>query len=294
MHMRFLALGLLVVIAACQPLARPFQPVQKALAPSQLSALGPRSGIVVVAPTGAGPEVTARLPGRVAAALRERQVPATASARPNRRFALRSEVRTQFGRGDTAEVTVRWTLRDPQGAILAAWDQSLSGEGAASHLADPLVIDAFAEIAAEELAARIGPGVLGPAAAPFAGPVSLAITPISGAPGDGNEALTQALAHTLRVRGVDVGAIDQNVAFFVGGGVTISAVPGGERVDIVWWLLRSDGQEVGTVDQSNVLAVGALDGAWEDVAYAIAEGAADGILELLKRPEAAAARSAAN
>ena len=48
------------------------------------------------------------------------------------------------------------------------------------------------------------------------------------------------------------------------------------------------------VDQSNVLAVGALDGPWKDLAYAIAEGAADGILALLERPEPSTIRASAN
>lgn len=290
----FLAIAL-VVVAACQPLAQPFQPQKKSLAPSQLSALGPRSGIVVVAPTGAGPEVTARLPARVAAALLERKIPATAKANPSQRFALRSEVKTHFGSNDTAEITVRWTLRNPQGSIFAAWDQYQSAEGAAWRLADPRVIDTFAATAAEELASRIGPGVLGPSrATALADPVSLAILPINGAPGDGNVSLTHALANTLRGRGIDVEPLDQNVAFFISGSVSISAVNGGERVDVVWWLLRSDGQEVGMVDQSNVLAVGALDGPWKDLAYAIAEGAADGILALLERPEPSTIRASAN
>lgn len=292
--MRFLVLGLLALVTACQPLARPFQPENKALAPSQLSALGPRSGIVVAAPAGANAAVAALLPQRVAAALRERQVPATARADPQRRFALLSDIRTRSVHADAVEVEVRWTLRDPQGAVLTTWDQAMSADGEAWRLADPLVIEAFAAIAALELAARIGSGELDSAQDRPSGPVSLAIAPIFGAPGDGNESLTQALADTLRLRGVKVAALDQNVTFFLSGGVTVSAVAGGERVDIVWWLLRSDGQEVGTVDQSNVLALGTLDGAWEDVAYAIAEGAADGILALLKRPEAALVRPAAN
>ncbi len=190
---------------------------------------------------------------------------------------------------------MRWTLRDPQGSIFAAWDQFQSVEGAAWRLADPLVIDTFAATVAKELASRIEPGVLGPATATArAGPVSLAILPIDGAPGDGNVSLTLALANTLRVRGIDVEPLDQNVAFFISGGVSISAVKDGERVDVVWWLLRSDGQEVGMVDQSNVLAVGALDGPWKDLAYAIAEGAADGILALLERPEPSTIRASAN
>lgn len=292
--MRFLVLGLLALIAACQPLGRPFQPEQKALAPSQLSALGPFSGLVVAAPVGANAAVAALLPQRVAAALRDRQVPATARADPRRRFALLSDIKTRSARSGAVEIAVRWTLRDPQGAVVTAWDQPLSADVAAWRRADPLVIEAFAAAAALELAARIGSGEHDSAQDPPSAPVSLAIAPIFGAPGDGNESLTQALADTLRGRGVDVAAVDQNVTFFVSGGVTISTVAGGERVDIVWWLLRSDGQEVGTVNQSNILALGALDGAWEDVAYAIADGAADGILALLKRPEAARVRSAAN
>lgn len=292
--MRFLVLGLLVAIAACQPLARPFQPEQKGLGTDQLSALGPRSGIVVAAPAGANVAVAALLPQDVATALIANEVPATATADPHRRFALLSDIKTRSGPADALEIAVRWTLRNPQGSILTEWDQFMSVNSADWREADPFVIETFAEAAANELAARIGSGELDSARDQRTGPVSLAVAPIYGAPGDGNESLVQALADTLRARGIEVGTTDQTVAFFVSGGVTISAVPGGEQVDIVWWLLRADGEEVGSIDQSNVLPVGALDGAWEDVAYAIAEGAVDGLLELLERPEAAAERAAAN
>lgn len=292
MRLRFLVLGVAALAAACQPLARPFQPGQKSLGTEQLSALGPRSGIVVAAPAGANAAVAALLPQRVAIALRDRQVPATAAADPHRRFALLSDIRTQPAASGTVQVAVRWTLRDPTGSVLTAWDQAMSADGAAWRRADPLVIEAFAVVAAVELAARIGSGEAGSAQAQGPGPVSLAIAPIFGAPGDGNGSLTRALMETLRLRGVEVTATDQNVTYFVSGGVTVTAVAGGERIDIVWGLLRADGQEVGTVDQSNVITPGTLDGAWGDVAYAIAEGAVDGILALLKRPESGAAQAA--
>ncbi len=284
--MRTLVLGLIAVLAACQPLPRPFQPDRKLPTGDQLAALGPRSGIVVVAPTGARAEVAARLPGLVAAALRAQEVPATALASPVRRYALRPHVSTRLSRAGRTDVAVHWTLRDPGGAIFAAWDQRLTADAGAWRQADQSLLESLADSAAAKLAALIGPDIIAPP--PLrAQPLVLAIGPVEGAPGDGNRALTQALLGTFRLRGFDAREAREPGSFLVTARVVVRPGPGGERVDIVWSVTGPAGRDLGTVRQSNVVPAGTLDGAWTDVAFAIAEGAADGVLEALQRADAA-------
>lgn len=283
--MRILVLGLIALLAACQPVPRPFQADRKAPTGDELAALGPRSGIVVVAPTGARANVTALLPGIVAEALLAQEVPATALASPVRRFSLRSHVSTRFTRAGRADIAVRWTLRDPGGAIFATWDQRLTANAGAWRLADTPLLEDLADGAAAKLTALIGPDAVDPRPPTERTPV-LAIGSVEGAPGDGGPALAQALLGTLRLRGFDARLDRAPGSFLVNARVTLTPGIGGDRVDIVWSVTGPGGRDVGTVRQSNLVPTGTLDGAWGDVAFAIAEGAADGILEALQRSAA--------
>ncbi len=51
---------------------------------------------------------------------------------------------------------------------------------------------------------------------------------------------------------------------------------------MTWTLSLPDGTEVGQVAQENMIAAGALKGRWGAIAVAIADGAADGIAELVR------------
>ena len=43
-----------------------------------------------------------------------------------------------------------------------------------------------------------------------------------------------------------------------------------------------EGEELGSVTQSNVVPVGALDGPWGNIAHAVADGGAEGVVVLLR------------
>ena len=55
----------------------------------------------------------------------------------------------------------------------------------------------------------------------------------------------------------------------------------GERITVDWVLTRPSGREIGVIQQNNVLAIGAIDQGWPDVARAIAGAAADGLIEMM-------------
>ena len=54
-----------------------------------------------------------------------------------------------------------------------------------------------------------------------------------------------------------------------------------QDVTITWSLRNAGGNQLGEVKQQNRIPAGLLDGAWGDVAYAVASSAAPGITALL-------------
>ena len=282
LHLGILFAGLALIAAACQPVARPFQPTQKTVTVDQLVDLGPRSGVVILATEGADAALGSRLAGLVAAALRDAGVPASATAQPRQRYALASSLQAVAESGNALGVSFVWTLVDPEGGVFATWEQSERVDAAAWQDADAATLAFVAGRTAEHFAALIAAS---PSAAQGGPPRSVAIWPVDGAPGDGHISLTQALAAALRARGIAVAELGEAESFVILGGIKTAPTDGGEQVEIRWSLLRPDGREVGIVSQSNIVPAGSLDGPWGEIAYAIADGAAEGLLTLLRAPE---------
>jgi hypothetical protein len=67
---------------------------------------------------------------------------------------------------------------------------------------------------------------------------------------------------------------------------TVALTPAAKNqqdVTITWSLRNSDGKQIGEVKQQNRIPAGSLDGAWGDIAYAVASSATPGIAALLDR-----------
>ena len=60
----------------------------------------------------------------------------------------------------------------------------------------------------------------------------------------------------------------------------------GEEVRIAWTLAQPDGEQVGTVNQTNRLPKGQLEGRWPSIVGAVAAGAVDGLLDIIEAVEA--------
>ena len=85
------------------------------------------------------------------------------------------------------------------------------------------------------------------------------------------------LSRTIRVL-----ANTEEGALMVLGGVKTSAHEDGQLVEVHWSVINDEGQELGSVTQSNVVPLGTLDGSWGDLAHDVADGAADGVVTLLR------------
>ena len=124
------------------------------------------------------------------------------------------------------------------------------------------------------------------AAAPTAtsgGPVAAVIPSLTGAPGDGNNALASALQAELTKNGVG-SASQGGTPYRVEGVVKVGAVADGKQpVQIDWNVKDPQGKRLGTVTQKNEIVAGSLDNSWGRTADAAAAAAAQGILKLLPK-----------
>lgn len=282
-----LVLGLGLLLAACQPLPRPF-------AAHELNPLLERpenAGVVVEEISGLPPELAREYRDAVVAALQEAGILAGTGPGNGASFRLKGAGNMAPGpqqsgsaRGP-ARSSVSWELTDASGRRLAGLESAAQLRPGAVARENRSAIGDIVRQVAEGLevgtlaAARLDQ-------APEASP-PVTVLPVDGAPGDGRDTLQRALALALRDRGVRVAAVDGKAdpkAILIHGDVAVAPVPPNrERVDIAWTVRRADGGELGRVTQSNTIPAGLLRGRWGQIALAAADGAADGIAVLVKR-----------
>lgn len=236
--------AVVVAVAGCGNLPRPFSPESKTVSPAENPYPADGAGVVVDG---------ARCPRSSAAvieALRQRDVPVAVG--PGNRGSMRLVCDGQ-----------NWLLSD-------AGDRRL-GE----------IPDDTPDGVAQGLLALIGRVELPPADT-FR--PALVVGPIIGAPGDGASALSRAMALALIGRGAALAQEPDDTALLVMGSVVISdAEPGSQFVEVIWEVLSPDGSRLGVVSQENTIDAGALDGPWGPIAPFIASAGADGVIELIDR-----------
>ncbi len=114
------------------------------------------------------------------------------------------------------------------------------------------------------------------------GPARVRFALVSGAPGDGNAALTARMREFLSRYGYVMQEVSDGATFGLEGRVNLVPLPNGQqRVEIVWRVSRRDGEELGQVVQMNEVPAGTLNRPWGDVAYVVAEEASGGIRQVL-------------
>ncbi|MEO8715273.1 MAG: hypothetical protein ABI369_09695, partial [Acetobacteraceae bacterium] len=116
----------------------------------------------------------------------------------------------------------------------------------------------------------------------------VAVPDVTGAPGDGDTALTRLMRVHLGALGVAVQDRSKGADFVVQGRVRVVPIGGGqERVEIQWIVTSPSGGpsggERGRVVQLNDVPTGSLSRAWADVAEAVTEQASGGIREVVLR-----------
>jgi hypothetical protein len=107
---------------------------------------------------------------------------------------------------------------------------------------------------------------------------------VAGAPGDGEQALADALSKQLAARGLKPADAFQANVYEVQGTVrTASAGKGKESVTVIWVVLAPDGTQLGVTRQTKEVRKGSLDKKWGPAAQAAAAAAAADIVRLVPR-----------
>jgi hypothetical protein len=108
------------------------------------------------------------------------------------------------------------------------------------------------------------------------------VTPISGAPGDGQKSLTAAIKPRLNAGGVKLATSSAANVYTVKGSVSLANASGGKQsIRIDWQVIDPKGRRLGTVSQQNTIPSGSLNGPWGPVADAAAGAAVEKIIKLL-------------
>jgi uncharacterized lipoprotein YmbA len=126
------------------------------------------------------------------------------------------------------------------------------------------------------------------ASLPSSAAVAAIVPTVTGAPGDGNTALSSALQRELSRQGVTM-ANRPGASYRIEGKVALGQGQAGKQTIQIDWLVRDpQGRSLGTVSQKNEIPEGSLNGSWGNTADAAAGAAAQGILKLL--PQASSAQ----
>ena len=115
-------------------------------------------------------------------------------------------------------------------------------------------------------------------------PAKVMVAAVTGAPGDGDQSLTQQMRARLAVLGPVVLTTPAGADFVVQGDVKVVPIAGHqERVEIQWSVKTASGDERGRVVQLNEIPAGTLDRYWGDVAVVVATEASNGVNDVIKR-----------
>lgn len=256
------------VLSACGNLPRPFQPDEKA-ADNPLLALPDGAGVVVLPPAGLGGDEARALAAALVAALQAENVPA--SPRPGN---AASHVLAARGSG---EGLVTLALRTPRGATVREIVVPMP------PARDRARLNAVTGAVARDIAAALQPEAVAPKP-----PRAVAIGPVTGrAAGDGLT-LARALDFALRRAGVRIADSADRDSLVVTAAVQVAPrAPGTRQVRVEWTMRAPDGSEVGQIRQENEVPADLVERGWPELAAAVADGAAEGIADLIERAPAA-------
>ncbi len=286
--MRFAVAAALFLLAACQPLPRPF--AQDVPPPNSEILTPPDSAGVMVEAIDGAPEPAAHdLAGLMAKALQDDDVPASTAASNRGSYRLTGKADAKDVGNGNVLVTIAWQMHDSQGVPVSRQDAALT---------IPATVWRQGGKGLTELARQSAPFlakmVESTAPAPLASSDPLiGVRLVTGAPGDGGESLTHAMADALRrAKLVLAEKPGDKPNFFVQGEVAVAPPAGGKQeIKISWSLLRPDGGQIGQVKQENAVPAGSLDGPWGLTAYDVANAAAPGIAALIAEIHRTAAPS---
>lgn len=267
--MRFSLLIAVAVLAACQPVPKPFS--HGNAPPSELLKLTDAKGITVLPVTDRTGEPLEQLTGQMVKALQEQNIPATYGGKSRSSYLLLGNLSAP-----PAPPALTWTLQTQQGDELGKVVQPL---GNLAGETPKLAKSGTFERSAAALAALIQDDPPNETILP-----TVHIGEVAGAPGDGNSRLRAAMEQLLPRTGLELAPRADADSLVVTGAVTLEPARGGEqRVEIAWTVRDPYGIEVGSIAQARPVAAGSLDSNWGLIANEAALAGAVGIAEMVRQ-----------
>lgn len=270
-------------LAACQPVPHPFAP-GIAERGNPLLLLPDRAGIVVLDISGAPVTATSRFPPAMIEAFLERNIPAWATSGNRASYFLQGGVKTEPLGDGWVRIIMDWDLVDSGGIPIGS--HSLSRKVRWIDWRDGSK-DLIAKLATDT-AMGISPFMqeaVSETPASRSKRIPLFVTPVVGAPGDGQKSLRLAMMAALRRAKISISLHKPDNAMEITGRVRISPpVQNRQNIEIIWSVRRPDGAEIGHLIQRNAVPAGSLDKAWGELAFVVADAAIGGVIDLLKIP----------
>jgi hypothetical protein len=267
---RLLLLIALAGFTACQPLPQPFQADSRAKAANVLARpVGETS--LFITPVAGLPEARGKaMAEALATALADKDIPASALVR-NRLSSILTV--TMDDRGQW-----RWNERQHDGTELGEPARPLGT--APDRLDDPVARKQAAQAMATAIAARLNEALAAAMPAESA-PARLAVQECTGAPGDGNRSLRQAMRELLILSGQP--PVSEGADYIIGCEVKVwQDTASSERITIEWVLNAADGSRLGEVKQANRIPRGQLAQTWGNTAHIVAQGGWQGLSEIIE------------
>jgi hypothetical protein len=280
MSVRVAVIAFALLLSACQPLPHPFEDDRPTPHAPIISLRNPTS--VVVAPVaGLGPDARDQLAEAMASALQDLDVLASAESSSRGSLSLLGTVRAA-----DSGVAVDWRLIDPGGRALGQGSGSAAVSLDSLNRGDEAALKALALAAAPDVAKMLQDDA--PIAPAEPSLRQIVVLPVSGAPGNGGDALKLAMTAALTQAKLTVlpEAPSGAQILSVVGSVALDRPQNGQQhVAITWALMDPGGKQLGVVKQENAVPQGSLDGRWGDVANFVAAAAAPGILAIIEKAE---------
>jgi len=281
MTCRIAVVALILLVAGCQPLPHPFED-DKPAPNAPIINLRNTISISVAPVAGLEPDARGQLAEAMASALQGLDVLASADSASRGSLSLLGTARAA-GSG----VAVDWRLVDPEGRALGQGsDTAPVSLDAINHGAAP-ALKALALAAAPDVAKLVQDDA--PLKSADVGSLrQIVVLPVTGAPGDGPDALQLAMTAALTQAKLTVlpAQPPDAKALSVMGKVTLDRPQNGQQhIAITWALMDRAGKQLGVVKQENKVPQGSLDGRWGDVANLVAAAAAPGIVAIIEKAE---------
>jgi len=271
-----------LLLAACGDLPAPFLGNPGATARRLAQPLSPLLAVPPPSDALLTHEGSTSLSGDLALALQNADVPALARTAQSTDWRLETRAEVKGGR-----VVPTFTVVDPEGSVQGtAEGRDIPASAWAS--ADAAMLKQVAEDAGPKVAAlltsiRVARDQADPNSL-YNRPAKVMVADVTGAPGDGNPALTRLMRARLGSFGPVIQTTATGADFIVVGQVKIAPIPNRrERVEIQWIVSVPSGDERGRVIQLNEIPAGTLSGFWGDVAVVVVEEASAGLNDVLLR-----------